>query len=348
MQSDSIPEASSRLCPSSSSDGESFHGVLRASKEDEGSYRGDLQSEEQKAPIETPSAELPSSDRADQKDSAAQAGTIRPSSTEKTICAQSGSPWTRSSSPRKRRRSNVPGGPRAPIPRRRSSVPVRRKGQDLISFHRQSCQLFQSLEGTLALSHGWKEKDQPHSRHGSSPNTRPSSPCLIKTDNGFAYLTSTTSTPRFGSARSSRRNSSAVVTPLTSLYDGPVPTTTSSSFSSLAGTSCSILEEKLINPLALLPCRPHPVSVTSWTSVESRRREYEKIDRSHSGLRGLWKKITPRWCHGRRSRKGFFDGRDAETESVRRYRLALDDEDEDNDDKKQNEKERKWSCLSLR
>jgi hypothetical protein len=351
MQLDHIPKASSWPCPNSLSHGESFHTILRALNEDGGSYRGDLRKQEQKAPIEAPSTHVTSSGRGDQEQSTGQAAIARPSGLEKSSCAGRDSTWAMSPSPRKRRRSNIAGGPQAPIPRRRSSVPVRRKGQDLISFHRQSCQLFQSLEGTLASSRGWKETDPARSRRGSSSNTRPSSPCIIKTDNGFAYLASTTSTSPFGSAKSSRRNSSAAVTPLPSLYDDRTPTSTSSSFRSLAGTSCSILEEKLIRPLASLPPRPHPVSITSWTSVESRRCEYEKIDRSHSGLRGLWKRLTPRWCHGGRARKGFFDGTDAETQSVRRYRLTLDDDDDDDDSdekQKRREKERTRSCLSLR
>jgi hypothetical protein len=350
MQLDHMPEAQSRPLPDSSSDGGSFHDASSPWNKDEDSYSGNPRPKDQIVPTETPSAHATLSGGRDKKQSIKQAAISRPSAVDESSCTQRDSTWAMSPSPRKRRRSNIPGGPQAPIPRRRSSVPVRRKGQDLISFHRQSCQLFQSLEGTLASSRGWHETDQAYSRRGSAPNTRPSSPCIIKTENGFAYLASAVSTSRFGSARSSRRNSSAAVTPLPSLYDDHTPTSTSSSFSSLAGTSCSILEEKLIRPLASLPSRPHPVSVTSWTSVESRRREYEKIDRSHSGLRGLWKRLTPRWCHGRRARKAFFDGTDAETQSVRRYRLALDeDEDDNNDDKqKRREKERMRKFSSLR
>jgi hypothetical protein len=244
-------------------------------------------------------------------------------------------PRASSDSTRKRRRSKVPTGPKAPIPRRRSSVPIRRKGQDLISFHRQSCRLFQSLEGTLASSQDWTNAITPqqHARHASIPTTNPPpSQCIVKTDNGFAYLKSTPSTPRYGnSPRTSRRNSSAV-TPPKQFYNNPspstpstAPNTTSSSFSSLAGTSSSTLHEKAAFDLA--PSRPHPVSIISWTSTESRRLEYEKIDRSHSGLRGLWKKTMPRWCHGRHTRRGFFDGKSSDAGSVRRYRIDLDDEE---------------------
>ena len=364
-----MPSDFIRLCPGRVSDGESSHNDLRGATLDEESHEEILKSEGQQAPREATSVRLSSTDRIDQKDCARPALSSQHHRIERTNCAKSEERRTPSASPRKRRRSNVPSGPTAPIPRRRSSVPVRRNGRDLISFHRQSCQLFQSLEGTLALTHEWNITDQPCPRYGFTPDTRPSSPCIIKTDNGFAYLASTTSTPRLGSARSSRRNSSAIVTPPPSLYDRSVENataTTSSSSSTLAGTSSSTLEEKLISSLESLPPRPHPVPIISWTSTESRQREYEKIHRSYSGVRGLWKKITPRWCHGKCERKRFFhEKNDGEADSVRRYRMNLDDErDDDNekmarsDDGADDEKGRKkkkrgkkrdsrWNCLSL-
>ena len=268
-----------------------------------------------------------------------------------------------SESSRKRRRYEGPTGPKAPIPRRRSSVPIRRKGQDLISFHRQSCRLFQSLEGTLATSQGWTgETNRPYPMQGSMPNDFPMSQSVVKTENGFAYLIYTPSSPRYGSRRNSRRNSSATTpNPVQYAYcDGPsVFTTTSSSLSSLACTSTSILDEKIRTPSEVPPRRPHPVPVLSWTSAESRRLEYEKIDRSYSGFRGLWKRVMPRWCHGRHSRRAFFDGKSSDAGSVRRYRMALDDDDAEDDDrsiaaddenpasKSTPKKARIWSCLSL-
>ncbi|ERF69163.1 hypothetical protein EPUS_01120 [Endocarpon pusillum Z07020] len=325
-----------RLCPGRVSDGEPSHNGLRAASLHE-SHKEMFRSEGQQALRENTSVRPSSTDRIDQKDCAKPALSSQHSRTEKASCPKSEENRTPSASPRKRRRPKVPTGPTAPIPRRRSSVPVRRNGPDLISFHRRSCQLFQSLEGTLALTHEWNVTDQPCPRYSFTPDTRHTSPCIIKTENGFAYLASTTSTPRFGSARSSRRNSSAIVTPLPSLYDrsGPNATaTTSSSSSTLADTSSSTLEEKLIASLESLPPRPHPVSIISWTSTESRRREYEEIHQSYSGVRGLWKKITPRWCRGKCERKGFFhEKKDGEVDSVRRYRMNLDDEEDDDNEK---------------
>jgi hypothetical protein len=344
------------------SDGESFHSSLEASKENEPHARK-LKSEEQHTYSEPSATKFSPSDKAKQKNPSVQAGASSHHRTEKALSVHLDVPGQPSESPRKRCRSNAYTvlGPKAPIPHRRSSVPVRRKGQDLISFHKQSCRLFQSLEGTLASSYGpTTGTKQSRSRLGSVANTRQSSQCIIKTDSGFAYLTRTSSKSPFGSARSSRRNSSAVTTPPSSFYGGPTTTTTtSSSFSSIACTSSSILKEKpTIPPSASPPHRPHPVSVMSWTSTESRRREYEKIDRSYRGLRGLWKKVAPRWCRRKCARRGFFEGKDGEVESVRRYRIALDEDDDDDDDKKNGrsgieEKKKKskngmkWTCLPL-
>jgi hypothetical protein len=354
-------------CPCPLSDGEPCHNSPEASKENE-PHTGNLKNKEQHLHSEPSATKFTPSERAKQTNPSVQAAGA--SSHHRSVKALSVHPDVSgppSELPRKRRRPNAYTGlgPKAPIPHRRSSVPVRRKGQDLISFHKQSCRLFQSLEGTLASSCGSTTRtNQPRLKHGPIAKIRPSSPCIIKTDSGFAYLTTTSPTSPFGSARSSRRNSSAVTTPPSSFYGGPTTTTTtSSSFSSIACTSSSILKENpSISPSALPLHRPHPVSVMSWTSTESRRREYEKIDRSYRGLRGLWKKVAPRWCRRKFARRGFFEGKDGEAESVRRYRVALDEDDDDDDDdddkrheecgldeekKKGKKKGRKWTCLFL-
>jgi len=68
--------------------------------------------------------------------------------------------------------------------------------------------------------------------------------------------------------------------------------------------------------------RTHVSSVTSWTSVETRRREYEKIDRAHSGMRGVFKALMPTCWHRSSWRKDFFHGK-CDGSSVRRLRLQL-------------------------
>ncbi|MCJ1294846.1 hypothetical protein MMC34_006405 [Xylographa carneopallida] len=70
---------------------------------------------------------------------------------------------------------------------------------------------------------------------------------------------------------------------------------------------------------------PTPCTIIDWTAPATRRREYEKIDRSSRGMRGLWRKVTPRWCRSS-SRTGFFDGDEDDARSVRRYRVDISEE----------------------
>ncbi|KAA8652349.1 uncharacterized protein ATNIH1004_001253 [Aspergillus tanneri] len=71
-------------------------------------------------------------------------------------------------------------------------------------------------------------------------------------------------------------------------------------------------------------------TVIDWTSPSTRRREYEKIDRASSGMRGFWRRVAPRWCQSRDNRTPFFeegkDGKGNYEGSVRRFRMDLPDE----------------------
>ncbi|KAJ5888734.1 hypothetical protein N7495_008775 [Penicillium taxi] len=70
-----------------------------------------------------------------------------------------------------------------------------------------------------------------------------------------------------------------------------------------------------------------PATVMEWTSPSTRRQEYEKIDRASRGVRGLWRRVAPRWCH-RDSRIPFFEEGKTSTSregSVRRFRMDLPD-----------------------
>ena len=81
--------------------------------------------------------------------------------------------------------------------------------------------------------------------------------------------------------------------------------------------------------------------VIDWTSPSTRRREYREIDKCNRGFRRAWKAITPRCCWCKSWRRGFYvaskdpDGvgpdnkDDDDGESVRRYRLDLEEDDED-------------------
>ena len=85
--------------------------------------------------------------------------------------------------------------------------------------------------------------------------------------------------------------------------------------------------------------KPRPGTAMSWLSESSRRTEYAKIDRAHRGVRGLLKRVVPKWCQGPNGRRRFFEGVDGDDdgdgdgESVRRYRMPLsEDRGDDGDD----------------
>lgn len=74
-----------------------------------------------------------------------------------------------------------------------------------------------------------------------------------------------------------------------------------------------------------------PPTVIDWTSPSTRRREYEKIDRSSRGIRGMWRKLAPKWCQSKSQRLLFFDETKEDKKvyegSVRRFRMDLPEED---------------------
>ena len=67
------------------------------------------------------------------------------------------------------------------------------------------------------------------------------------------------------------------------------------------------------------------LNVISWKSEETRRIEYEKIDRAHRGLRGFCGKILPRFCQSKKRWRNFFDGK-CDGDSVRRMRMPFSDD----------------------
>jgi hypothetical protein len=187
--------------------------------------------------------------------------------------------------------------PRSAIPRRTSSTVHRRrrKGQDLISFHRDSCRLFQSLEGTLSAK---CEEPRPIlSRHYSMPG----SPSKSFSDSLDPPIIQQPTKPLQG--HSEDRPSVDRV--------GELPEHVASTVS----LPVSVKIEETVSPM-----RARGSTMMSWTTAETRKREYDKIDQAHSGFRGLWKKLTPKWCHGRNSRRKFFEGK-CDGDSVRRYRV---------------------------
>lgn len=56
-----------------------------------------------------------------------------------------------------------------------------------------------------------------------------------------------------------------------------------------------------------------------WTSPCTRKRDYERIDRANSGLRGIFRKVVPRCVSGPQEK--FYEKDRSDAGSVRRYRL---------------------------
>lgn len=165
--------------------------------------------------------------------------------------------------------------------------------KDPLTFHHNSCRLFQSLGAHLAYhqrspnacpTEGLTGTNDPLSRHGSIP----------------AHLSA--------AATSDGLNS---------------PSTDAST------------------------TKPTPPTIINWTSTSTRRREYEKIDKSHRSLRGWWRRVAPRWFpRPRSSRMGFYDG-DSDAGSVRRYRIELPAEDDDSDDGEYRDMEKTASSVEV-
>ena len=66
-----------------------------------------------------------------------------------------------------------------------------------------------------------------------------------------------------------------------------------------------------------------PAANIDWTSPSTRRREYEKIDKARSGLRGLLRRVTPR-VFRKDGRVGFHDdGKGSDAGTVRRFRMDV-------------------------
>jgi hypothetical protein len=77
-----------------------------------------------------------------------------------------------------------------------------------------------------------------------------------------------------------------------------------------------------------------PATIIHWTSTETRRQEYDRIDRSNKGVRGLLKKLFPKLAT-RSSASRFYDEKEGSTSgSVRRFRMDLPDEEHEEDRRK--------------
>ncbi|KAL4777542.1 hypothetical protein BDW60DRAFT_5002 [Aspergillus nidulans var. acristatus] len=176
----------------------------------------------------------------------------------------------------------------------RPDSPVRR--ENLIALHRESCRLFQdnSLASTTAAV------------------TRQSS-----------FSSSPPYTPR--QARTYSNVSSPPVTPILERHQSSTLRHSHSSSNLHANHETVPVSRVEVN----LSTKTKP-TIIEWTSPSTRRREYREIDRASSGVRGLWRRVAPRWCQFGDKRVPFFEeGKDGKANyegSVRRFRMDLPDE----------------------
>ncbi|KAK5029481.1 hypothetical protein LTS07_005943 [Exophiala sideris] len=205
--------------------------------------------------------------------------------------------------------------------------------KDTASLHRQSCLLFESLDGVLA-QHGGFGSEPSMSPPSTRTTTRRASlePAVegrnaTATEKAGMNLGRPSQMHSHSYTYSSRKTSLSLTSYQDSRYNYTTVTPrVSVSPERIDGLSGDTLDDESI------PTRPPLNTVISWTSDATRRTEYEKIDRAHSGVRGFWRSVMPK-CFHKEGRRAFFTGESScDGDSVRRFRLDLDaDADSDTD-----------------
>ncbi|KAJ5824509.1 hypothetical protein N7447_006849 [Penicillium robsamsonii] len=204
-------------------------------------------------------------------------------------------------------RRAVPNAAIVPVTSPRTSTQDKR--ESLLALHRESCRLFQgdgsnrsstetrsSLRRTASTTYRSQREGRASTEKGSSAPSSPIAPSY----SSFRFESESTSPtsanmPHFITSRD-RSNT----LPSSNHHHSP------------SASSIHV-----------------PATVMEWTSPDTRRREYEKIDRASSGVRGLWRRVAPRCFQTRGSRTPFFEEGKSEREgSVRRFRMDLPEDEE--------------------
>jgi hypothetical protein len=201
-------------------------------------------------------------------------------------------------------RRNVPNTAIVPVPTTRTSPQERR--ESLIALHRESCRLFQDEASTSkepalhrrASSTSYPRRDSRASE--GKGNSAPSSPIAPSAS--------------FASFRFEPEAAPPLLTSRDRSYTMPSHSNASPAKHHHSPSTSSIHV---------------PATVMEWTSPSTRRREYEKIDRASSGMRGLWRRVAPRCFQTRESRTLFFEeGKPERAGSVRRFRMEIPEDEE--------------------
>ncbi|KAE8413189.1 hypothetical protein BDV36DRAFT_39303 [Aspergillus pseudocaelatus] len=173
------------------------------------------------------------------------------------------------------------------------------KREDLLALHRESCRLFQDSERTIPTQ--YERASLPPTIHDSPPHTLRTS-----SETGSPPVSPVFPT-RFPTVSEDLTRQDNQKGPM--LHTSPVTSTTH--------------DESYIPPIQT------SATVIDWTSPSTRRREYKKIDRASSGVRGFWRRVAPKWCQFGHDRTPFFEEKDGKGNyegSVRRFRMDLPDE----------------------
>ncbi|KAF7595038.1 hypothetical protein BBP40_007441 [Aspergillus hancockii] len=172
------------------------------------------------------------------------------------------------------------------------------KREDLLALHRESCRLFQDSGRTIPTHH---ERASPPSTTQYSP---PHTVCT-------------------SSEAGSPPISPVLQTQLSIISQDPVIQDSSKGPLLHTSSITTIPDESYVSPIQT------SATVIDWTSPSTRRREYKKIDRASSGVRGFWRRVAPKWCQFGHDRTPFFEekgGKGNYEGSVRRFRMDLPDE----------------------
>ncbi|PGG95551.1 hypothetical protein AJ79_09993 [Helicocarpus griseus UAMH5409] len=224
---------------------------------------------------------------------------------------------------------------------RRADPSLGHKRADLVSLHRDSCRLFEGSLGATNTSAGRRQYD---ARAGASEWIRPRRAKLNRSNTAPTERITIASIAGSFQARKPFSTASPPLSPcLNSPTLSPVsPTSPEGQFSPNSQINHHrdpVLRESFSHSELpredLQERKPIPATVIDWTSPSTRRREYEKIDRSTRGVRGMWRRFAPSWCQPGDSRTPFFEegkgGKDMYEGSVRRFRMDVPDDDDDND-----------------
>ncbi|KIX01356.1 uncharacterized protein Z518_09081 [Rhinocladiella mackenziei CBS 650.93] len=214
------------------------------------------------------------------------------------------------------------------IPKRRSSLARRPSRKDPVTLHRQSCELFSSLDEMLALSRDITplpsvSSSRTTTGHASTIGEEIPRPDAVQRMYVRIDANLADSRPRSQSQNhfSAPRSSCS--------HSLPTDPVLRNSLEAISYTGSTPRDSTSSRPNGNRPA-PRPVynTVISWTSDATRRREYAKIDAAHSGVRGLLRRVLPRCLHSETARRGFFTGT-CDGDSVRRFRMDVPDELDD-------------------